>query len=237
MNEDTATSVPEPNAPPASVHFGGERVTYTRRFCGNLLDGFILGFPVGVFAFIWAFSHGQDFESMEEFAAPDGLIGIAIAGMVPWALWLAFSARKGQSPGKQLLNVYVHDAGTGARVTWARVWLRDGVAKTFGPAVIGILLTEIAEASQAEAFSNLYTFIGAVVIFLNDHRRALWDHVAGTVVRYHPKGYRDFDLNEAALEELTPVERRLRELEILHNRGWLTEPEYEAKRREIISTL
>jgi uncharacterized RDD family membrane protein YckC len=133
-----------------------------RRIAGHLLDAFLSGatFWVGWIATSQTFS----FE------------GRAIAGAVTFAIgWIGWSAlawRRGQSPAKQLLHMYVvHD---GLRATWWRMCARELLCK----GVAGLL-----------CFGFLRLTYGATLIpyylwpILDPDHRALWDRFAGTHVR------------------------------------------------------
>jgi hypothetical protein len=117
----------------------------------------------------------------------EGLLFLFTLG-VGWFIWLAIVAPRGRTPAKQLLGVYIHDYATGERSTAGTVWFREVVCKHGIETVIGLLLVALLESWDAWNASALYGLIGGAWVFA-EGRRALWDHMAGTVVRYHPSRY------------------------------------------------
>jgi uncharacterized RDD family membrane protein YckC len=149
---------------------------------------------------------------------------------IGWLIWFAIVAPEGKTPAKQLLKVYIYDAKTGRIASTGQVWLRDFVGKVLIPLVIVIAWALATGSLSGREPSGFYTLVGAVIIFFNPLRRALWDFLAGTVVRYVPEQPR-------TLPEMSTVERSLQELENLRIRGSISDAEYEEKRKEIIARL
>jgi hypothetical protein len=194
----------------SSVAIGGEEVTYTRRFFGDN----------------WL----------------ESLLQIVTLG-IGWLIWLAIVAPKGQTPAKQILNVYIHDFKTGQRATAGKVWLRDVVWKAGPPFAIafgvGFAVAVGWLSDDAEQLSNLgglYVLVGALWIF-GEERRTLWDRLSGTVVRYHPGGFKEFDPIVLQTFGDSRPDRRLQELELLRSRGLITDVEYQEKRQSIIAEV
>ena len=131
----------------------------------------------------------------------EGILFLITLG-IGWLIWLAIVAPRGQTPAKQLLKVYIHDSKTGDRATAWKVWLRDGVCKHGIEALIGLVLVGISGSWYLWNYSALYSAVGALWIF-KESRRALWDHLAGTIVRYHPYGFVDLKATVAGPTEAT----------------------------------
>ena len=150
----------------------GELLTATpgRRLGGELLDAAI--------QFVCVFGGG-----LAAAAFPPALLLI-----FAWPVWFAFVARWGQTPGKQLLGMYVmRDDGSRAG-GWYTV-LRDFVIQgvLFG-AIIGGITFGIGWA------------IAGVWCVWDRERRCLWDRIASTTVAWSPREFRP--LTAADLERL-----------------------------------
>jgi hypothetical protein len=111
---------------------------------------------------------------------------------IGWLVWLAVAARRGQTPAKQILGLYIHDHETGAVASVSQVWRRDLLWKVVAPALI-IAVAGIVAFVLGPFFAfipliaeALHLLAGARVVLKQD-RRAGWDLEADTVVRYHPK--------------------------------------------------
>jgi len=159
---------------------------------------------------------------------------------IGWFIWFFIVAPRGQTPAKQLLHVYIHDNETGQVATAGRVWMREFVAKNAAVWLLTLAGYLIFD-STSFGLGNIYYIIGALMVF-SEGGRALWDRIAGTVVRYHPDGVnapsrtaeQQFGVSSSAA--ITP-EARLRELDRMAARGLITTDEYEAKRKEILGSL
>ena len=150
----------------------GELLTASpgRRLGGELLDAAI--------QFVCVFGGG-----LAAAAFPPALLLI-----FAWPVWFAFVARWGQTPGKQLLGMYVmRDDGSRAG-GWYTV-LRDFVIQgvLFG-AIIGGITFGIGWA------------IAGVWCVWDRERRCLWDRIASTTVAWSPREFRP--LTAADLERL-----------------------------------
>ncbi len=112
--------------------------------------------------------------------------------------------------------------------------MREIVGKIVLPFVVGVVVL-IAAGESRSWISTLYSILAAGAMFFNDDRRALWDYVAGTVVRYH--GPNEVAQPAAVGGDAQTAEQRLRELEVLWSRGSITEAEYNRKREDILSKI
>jgi len=155
---------------------------------------------------------------------------------IGWLIWFAFVAPKGQSPAKQLVKVYIHNYDSGAVASWGRVWMREIVGKFGIPWFISFAAV-IQTGSPATFFAgNLFFVVGALTVLFNEDRRALWDYIAGTAVRYHPQGAPTLG-GEAITLANSRAAQRLAQLERLKGQGLISEDEYLTKREEILSAI
>jgi uncharacterized RDD family membrane protein YckC len=164
----------------------------------------------------------------------EGILQILTLG-VGWLIWLAIVSRKGQTPAKQLLNIRIHDYRTGRTASATQVWIREVGVKVLLPLGVGLALWGSSSLEACNAFSSFYTLVVGVALLSSAERRAVWDHVSGTVVRYHPKGVAVPPNHEMLREtDAKYLERRLQELELLRSRGVLNADEYRVRRAQII---
>ena len=130
---------------------------------GRRLAGYLLDALVGLGSFVAGGFLSAAF-------APFLLLGLA------WPVWFAIAAPRGQTPGKQLLGMYlVREDGSraGGRYTWLREIVVEGLlfgglsAITFG--IAGL--------------------VAALWCTWDRERQCLWDKIASTYVGYSPTGY------------------------------------------------
>jgi uncharacterized RDD family membrane protein YckC len=107
---------------------------------------------------------------------------------VGWLVWFAFQAPKGQTPAKQILNVYIHDFRTGEIASTWQVWLREVVIKFGLPILLDIPFSLVfGSVHEYLGPGNFFLFASCIYLLSNSPRRALWDLMCGTVVRVHPQ--------------------------------------------------
>jgi uncharacterized RDD family membrane protein YckC len=134
-----------------------------------------------------AANRDREFKSTRRGAVPDD-IGVASAGrrllaylldalLVPltlgigWLVWSVLAWRRGQSPAKQLLGMYVvHD---GERATWWRMCARELLCK----GLAGVLCFGLVRVTYGASLIPYYLWL-----ILDPDHRALWDRFAGTRV-------------------------------------------------------
>ena len=163
------------------------------------------------------------------------LIGLLL--VVGWLIWLWFSAKKSQSPAKQLLGMYIISTD-GQPISAPRVWIREALL-------------------QWLIFANV--FLAAVVDFLfflfDANAQSLHDKIMETaVVRplSQPQSPTPTQSPPHSLGGGTPPgtdsaspygadlraqERKLRELEELADNGLITIREYRDRRRRMLEEI
>lgn len=115
---------------------------------------------------------------------------------VGWFIWFAIVAPRGQTPGKQLLGMYIIKAdGTraGGGYTWVRTILVRGL---------------LTIAIDMVTFS-IYGLLAQLWCIWDREHQCLWDKIAGTRIAYSPHGYRPLTANELMISgQLPPVVAR-----------------------------
>ena len=102
---------------------------------------------------------------------------VAVTLGLGWLIWFARTARNGQTPGKQLVGMYIMRKD-GSRAGGRYVALRELVVKNmlfWG--IVGLLT------------SGLGLLLAALWILWDEERQALWDKVGATYVAYSPNGF------------------------------------------------
>ena len=149
---------------------------------------------------------------------------------IGWLIWLLVVGGRGQSPAKQLLGIHVvREDGNRAGLGW--MLLREIVLKW---AVFWVLSTVLSLAGGWTGFLPPLAFIAAALWCVWDARRqCLWDKALGTYVVQGAAA-----VPEAAVappsQEAT---QNLQTLQDLHNRGLLTDEEYEERRARELERL
>jgi uncharacterized RDD family membrane protein YckC len=100
----------------------------------------------------------------------DTLLAVVTLG-VGWLVWSLLAWRRGQSPAKQLLGMYVvHD---GRRASWGRMAVREILCKGVAGLICGLL------ARPSYGLSLIPYFFW---LCFDSENQALWDRPAGTLV-------------------------------------------------------
>jgi len=102
---------------------------------------------------------------------------------VGWLIWFIIVAPRGQSPGKQLLGMYIIKAD-GTRAGGWYTWLRTIVVRVL-----------LSTAIDLVAF-GFYSLIASLWCIWDKEQQCLWDKIAGTRIAYSPMGYRPPTANE-----------------------------------------
>lgn len=170
------------------------------------------------------------------------LLLIGLLFIVGWLIWLWFSAKKSQSPAKQLLGMYILTTD-GQPASPLRVWIRE-------PLLQWILIFNLP-------FALIIDFL---FFMLDDNAQSLHDKIVETVVvrpvapgsvssaGRPPIGEaRIVDAGHDAPRPTPPRaqpstsadsrEQRLRELEDLADKGLITVREYRDRRRQILEEM
>ena len=115
--------------------------------------------------------------------ALDGLVTIVTFG-VGWLIWFLIVAQRGQTPGKQMLGMYIMREDGSRAGGWYTI-LREVVVKTllFGT-VIGII------SGATNGVGSLLWLPVAMWCIWDRERQCLWDKVTSTYIAYSPEGFR-----------------------------------------------
>ena len=139
------------------------------RFMGALADGLIpsvIGIVLGV-------------------ASLGGVLELELwLGSVIWLVWFAFLARRGQTPGKQLVSTQVIRTD-GSSATRSRMWAREVGYRVVINApilILGSLYPDSVVGNLIVLAVALIVVADGVAIFFNPDRQTLHDRVFGTLV-------------------------------------------------------
>lgn len=105
-------------------------------------------------------------------------------GSVIWLIWFAFLAKRGQTPGKQLVSTQVIRTD-GSPASRTRMWLREvgyRIAINAPLLVIGSLYPESTIGSVIIVLIAAIVIADGLAIFTNPDRQTLHDRVFGTLV-------------------------------------------------------
>ena len=151
------------------------------------------------------------------------LIGLLL--VVGWLIWLWFSAKKSQSPAKQLLGMYILTTD-GEPASATRVWIREALL-------------------QWLIFANV--FLAAVVDFLfflfDENAQSLHDKIMETVVvRPVPQTVGSAppptsDRGAPPATDARARQEKLRELEEMADKGLITVREYRDRRQRLLDEM
>ncbi|HEY8490725.1 MAG TPA: RDD family protein, partial [Dehalococcoidia bacterium] len=102
---------------------------------------------------------------------------------IGWFVWFCIVAPRGQTPGKQLLGLYIMRAD-GTRAGGGYTWLREVLVK-------GVLFGGIISTIFFPAW-----LVSAAWCLWDKDRQCLWDKVTETYVAWSPQGYRPSTADE-----------------------------------------
>jgi uncharacterized RDD family membrane protein YckC len=105
---------------------------------------------------------------------------------IGWFVWFCIVAPRGQTPGKQLVGLYIMKAD-GTRAGGGYTWLREFVIK-------GLLFGVLASITLSFVW-----WLAALWCLWDRERQCLWDKVANTYVAWSPMGYRPPTANELVI--------------------------------------
>lgn len=162
---------------------------------------------------------------------------LLIPFVIGYLIWFIFTAINGQTPGKQLLGMYIMRAD-GTRAGGGYVWLRELVVKI----LLFWLLTLVT--------FGIIWIVGALWCLWDRDNQCLWDKVTSTYVAWSPCGFRPMTSAELALAGGSQppmqqayaygphgVSEQLRDLARLHEEGIINDDEYEARRKALVERL
>ena len=112
----------------------------------------------------------------------DLIVVIATFG-VGWLIWFLIVAQRGQTPGKQMLGMYIMREDGSRAGGWFTV-LREIVVKTLFSLVISVI------SGFTGGLGSLLWLPAALWCTWDHERQCLWDKVANTYVAHSPGGYR-----------------------------------------------
>ena len=160
----------------------------------------------------------------------DIALGVVTLG-IGWLIWFLVIARRGQTPAKQILGLHIVRAdGTSAGFGWTL--LREVVLKWGVFAALDLVLLQVN--ADIAGFVTLGVFaVAALWCTWDTYRQCLWDKVARTWVVYLPQ-------QPLTLMPPSPADtagENLETLQELHERGLLTDEEYEERRARELERL
>ena len=115
--------------------------------------------------------------------ALDGLVTIVTLG-VGWVIWFLIVAQRGQTPGKQMLGMYIMREDGSRAGGWYTI-LREIVVKVL---LFGTVISVIAGATNG--VGELLWLPAALWCTWDRERQCLWDKVTSTYIAHSPEGYR-----------------------------------------------
>ncbi|MCC6388279.1 MAG: RDD family protein [Dehalococcoidia bacterium] len=147
-----------------------------RRLAGAILDSLLLTVPFFLFmlALFAAFASQSAGAVLAWTSIIVGFIGLA---------WLIFAAQNGQSPGKQLLGMYIMKAD-GTRAGGWYVVLRELVVKNWLTTILSLLT------------GGIFGTVAPLWCIWDKNNQCLWDKLASTYVAYSPYGFKPLTANE-----------------------------------------
>lgn len=112
----------------------------------------------------------------------DLLVVVATFG-VGWLIWFLIVAQRGQTPGKQMLGMYIMREDGSRAGGWYTI-LREIVVKTLFSIVISVI------SGVTNGLGTLLWLPAALWCTWDHERQCLWDKVANTYIAHSPGGYR-----------------------------------------------
>ncbi len=106
----------------------------------------------------------------------DGILAACTLG-IGWFIWFCFVAGRGQTPGKQLLGMYIIRTD-GTRAGGGYTWMRELLVR-------GIVFPIIALCTL-----GIVGLLGPLWRLWDRNNQCLWDKIASTYVGHSPHGFR-----------------------------------------------
>lgn len=207
-----------------------------RRFAGYILDGV----PAAV-----SFVPALILYSPRGAVSGDNVVGVTALStgvlILGGLLWFRLTTGRGQSPSKWLLRLRVIRTD-GLVADWRWMFAREIALKTLSFSVLGWALSATVGDAVGTWIVTLALFVAALWCAWDANRQCLWDKAAGTLVVHDPDGVVApgvpviVDRGSVAVTPATPAEY-LDTLADLHQRGLLTDAEYEERRQREMERL
>ncbi len=162
---------------------------------------------------------------------------IAVAYVV-YLVWFVIAANNGQTPGHQLLGMYIIKED-GTRAGGGGAWLRELVFK-------GLILSILSIITL-----GIFWIVAALWCTWDKDKQCLWDKMGSTYVAWSPSGFKPATANEIRMGASAPVPApgsglaasgssvadQLRELARLRDESLITGDEYESRRERLVKEL
>ena len=129
--------------------------------------------------------------------ALDGLVTIVTLG-VGWVIWFLIVAQRGQTPGKQMLGMYIMREDGSRAGGWYTVLREIGVKVLLFGTVISVI------AGATNGVGELLWIPAALWCTWDRERQCLWDKVTSTYIAYSPGGYRPETADELRMRGEEP---------------------------------
>ena len=207
-----------------------------RRFAGYILDVV----PVAV-----SFVPALILYSPRGAVSGDNVVGVTALStgvlILGGILWFRLTTGRGQSPSKWLLRLRVIRTD-GLVADWRWMFAREIALKTISFSALGWALSATVGDAAGTWISGLALFVAALWCAWDANRQCLWDKAAGTLVVHDPEGVVApgvpviVDRGSVAVTPATPA-GYLDTLADLHQRGLLTDAEYEERRQRELERL
>jgi uncharacterized RDD family membrane protein YckC len=125
----------------------------------------------------------------------DRLLFVLTLG-IGWLIWSAVVWQRGQSPGKQLLRMYIIQQD-GTRAGGWYTFLREIIVKVLVVSFLSVITL------------GLFHIIGALWCTWDAERQTLWDKMVGTYIAYSPSRFMPETAAEQRLRGARPSESAL----------------------------
>jgi uncharacterized RDD family membrane protein YckC len=111
---------------------------------------------------------------------------------IGWLVWSAIVWQRGQSPGKQLLRMYIIQQD-GTRAGGWPTFLREIVIKGLVVSLLSVITL------------GLFHIVGALWCLWDAERQTLWDKMVNTYIAYSPSGFMPETAAEQRLRGAPPA--------------------------------
>ncbi|MEE8337856.1 MAG: RDD family protein [Dehalococcoidia bacterium] len=126
----------------------------------------------------------------------DSVLGIVTFG-AGWLIWFMVVGQRGQTPGKQLVNLYIirsDGSRAGGWFTWTRELLIKGLLFSTAGSIVALFTFGLG---------YLIPVLAAAWCLWDFNHQCLWDKVGGTYVAHSPGGFRPLTRGEINLADRT----------------------------------